>query len=29
LGDSGDWKVWQVPVNFAKDALGMVSLEEL
>jgi hypothetical protein len=29
FGDSGDWKVWQVPVNLAKDALRMVSLEEL
>jgi len=29
FGDSGDWKVWQVPVNLAKDVLRMVSLEEL
>jgi hypothetical protein len=29
FGDSGDWKVWRVPVNLAKDALRMVSLEEL
>jgi len=28
FGDSGDWKVWQVPVNLAKYALRMVSLEE-
>jgi len=27
--DSDDWKVWQVPVNLAKDTLKMVSLEEL
>jgi hypothetical protein len=29
LGDYGDWEVWQVPVNLATNALGMVSLEEL
>jgi hypothetical protein len=29
LGDSGDWKVWQVPVNLATDAFKMISLEEL
>jgi hypothetical protein len=29
LGDSNDWKVWQVLVNLAEDALKMVSLEEL
>ena len=29
LGDSDDWKVWRVPVNLAKDALRMVSLEKL
>ena len=29
FGDSGDWKVWQVPVNLVEDALRMVSLEEL
>jgi hypothetical protein len=29
LSDSGDWKVWQVPGNLAKDALRMVSLEDL
>jgi len=29
LGDSGDWKVWQLPVNLATDSLKIVSLEEL
>jgi len=29
LGDSSDWKVWQVPVNLATDALRIVNLEEL
>jgi len=29
FGDSGDWQVWQVPVNLVEDALRMVSLEEL
>jgi hypothetical protein len=29
FGDSGDWKVWQVPVNLVGDTLRMVSLEEL
>jgi hypothetical protein len=29
FGNFGDWKVWQVPVNLAKDAFEMVSLEEL
>jgi hypothetical protein len=29
FGDSDGWKVWQVPVNLAKDSLRMVSLEEL
>jgi len=29
FGDSGDWKVWQVPVNLPEDAFRMVSLEEL
>ena len=29
FGNSGDWKVWRVPVNLATDALRMISLEEL
>jgi len=29
FSDSGDWKVWKVPVNLAGDTLRMVSLEEL
>jgi len=29
LGDSGNWEVWQVPVNLATNALRMVSLETL
>ena len=29
FGDSGDWKMWQVPVNLTEDAFRMVSLEEL
>lgn len=27
--ESGDWKVWQVPITLVKNALAMVSLEKL